>query len=82
MNKFLLELSSDLDYDGMVVEISYDKQTVARLNYDKGIDRIEIEIITNIENSIPLIFPLQDFLEILEKAKKLILKCAEEDRHR
>lgn len=78
--KFVLELISDLDFEGMVVEISFENQSVARLNYDKGIDKIEMEMIFQNENMNNLIFPLDDFFLILEKAKKLLIKCYREDR--
>lgn len=80
MNKqFTIELCSDVDFEGMTVEILFDNQTIATLNYDKGIDNIEMEISENVEK---LAFPLQGFLTAVEKAKKLIIKCAEEDKLR
>ncbi|HEV3270004.1 MAG TPA: hypothetical protein VGZ69_05080 [Candidatus Rhabdochlamydia sp.] len=80
--KFIIELSSDLDFEGMVVNICFGNQEVAMLNYDKGINNIEIQIPSQNEESQRFIFPLQDFLNVLEKAKKLVIQCAKEDELR
>ena len=83
---FNLEISSNLNYEGMVVNIIYypeeinfnDKKKyytqkqIATLNLDKGIDNIEIELLLSQEDF--LIFPLKEFMELLEKAKKLLLE--------
>lgn len=83
MNKrFTFEISSDLDYEGMVIEISFDNVTIARLNYDKGINEIEIEFVLYTEIYNKFIFPLNDFLLAIEKAKNLAIKCAKEDEER
>lgn len=34
--KFNIELSSDLDFEGMVVEVCFDNQVIATCNYEKG----------------------------------------------
>jgi hypothetical protein len=75
--KFSIEMCSDLDYDGMVIDISYDMETIASINYDKGIDSMEIEMHAISKN---LLFPLNDFFHVLEKAKQLATKCAKEDQ--
>ncbi len=80
--KFNIELSSDLDFEGMVVNICFSNQEVAMLNYEKGIDNIEIQILSQNEDSQECIFPLQNFLNVLEKAKKLVIQCAKEDELR
>ena len=77
--KFSIEMCSDLDFEGMVIDISYDMETIASINYDKGIDDMEIEIRSISEK---LIFPLADFFLTLERAKQLAIKCAKEDELR
>ena len=77
--KFSIELSSDLDFEGMVVDISYDMQPIASLNYEKGIEKIEIEMQPNARK---LAFPIEEFFHILHKAKELAVKCAKEDEDR
>ncbi len=78
--KFSIELCSDVDFEGMVVDISYNMQTVASINYDKGVNRMEIKMIPFGCDARGLIFPLQDFMAILEKAKQIAIRCAEEDK--
>lgn len=75
-NKLSIELCGDLDFEGMVIDITYNKETIASINYEKGINNMEIEILPK---SKKFVFPLEDFLLILEKAKKLAIKCAKED---
>ena len=67
--KFSIEMCSDLDFEGMVIDISY----------EKGIDNMEIEIRPILDK---LIFSLGDFFVALEKAKQLAIKCAKEDELR
>lgn len=75
-SKLAVELFGDLDFEGMVINVTCSKETIASINYEKGIDKMEIKISAKHDNSI---FPLDDFLLILEKAKQLALKCAKED---
>ncbi len=78
--KFTTELSSDLDFEGMIVEVCFDTQPIARLNYDKGIDDIEVELVFCSKDAGEMIFSLDGFLAAVEKARKLIIQCAEEDK--
>jgi len=41
---FSIELCGGLDFEGMVIDVTYNKETVAYINYENGIDNIEIEI--------------------------------------
>lgn len=79
---FTIELSSNLDYEGMVVYISAHKQEIAILNYDKGIENIEIKLLPIYTESQTLSVSLDELLEALEKAKTVLKKCAEEDKTR
>jgi hypothetical protein len=79
---FCLKLCSDLDFEGMVVDICFDDQPIASVNYDKGIDSIEIEIVAAPVGLVKKIFPLDDFISILESSKKLAVQCAKEDEER
>ena len=74
---FFLKLCSDLDFEGMIVDICFDDQRIASVNYDKGIDNIEVAMLT--QESSRHVFNLSDFVNILEKAKNLAIKCAKED---
>ncbi len=94
MNKnFNLEISSDLDYEDMVVnivhnikeinfsnknngenKILYKQKTIAVLNQDKGIENIEIRIYSPTNEKF-WCFSLDEFLQTLQKAKELLIKC-------
>ena len=45
------------------------------INYDKGIDNMEIEILSTGDESSRCVFPLNVFFEILEKAKAIAVRC-------
>ena len=76
MNKgFSVELCGDLDFEGMVVDISYEKQPIVSINYDKGVNNIEIRMFS----MKAVTFSLNDFISVLENANKLAIKCAKED---
>ena len=77
--KFWIELCSDLDFEGMVVDVSYNMQTVASINYDKGVEKMEVEMFPFGNDSQKTILPLQEFLDVLEKAKQLAIRCSKED---
>ncbi|MCB1107783.1 MAG: hypothetical protein KDK76_06785 [Chlamydiia bacterium] len=133
---FSLELCSDLDFEGMVVDVNYDDHPIATGNYDKGVNNIEITLLPIYTDSIPtasqklgisqnqrlrfdsieaasyprdrsdadrvedrdadeeknqvlardryktLSVPLDEFLKALEKAKKILQRCAKEDETR
>jgi hypothetical protein len=86
LDNFFLEICSDLDYEGMVVDINYiyEKKSsnkeiqdqVATLNMDKGKDNIEIKIFEASNDFWE--FKLEEFLDILEKAKKRLIEINEE----
>ena len=90
MNKhFNIEMSSNLDYEGMVVNIVYNirendkkcsenkviykQKTIAVLNQEKGIKNIEIKIYPPKDENY-WDFSLDEFLEILQKAKEILIK--------
>lgn len=64
---------SDLDYEGMTVEIRFNGIPVAQVNRDNGRDTQEIVIPSRFspEGQI-FVFPLTDFMEALEQAKELL----------
>ncbi|MFA6119336.1 MAG: hypothetical protein WC688_05415 [Parachlamydiales bacterium] len=74
MNKnFNLEICSDLNYEGLVVDISYKNDLIATLNQDKDIDNIEIKLYS-IKVGTSLKLSYKDFVDVLEKAKKLLIE--------
>jgi|CXWL01.1.fsa_nt_gi hypothetical protein len=64
---------SDLDYDGMTVEIQYKGVPVAQISHDKGIALQEIAIPTRFspENCL-FAFNLNEFLEVLKIASDML----------
>lgn len=59
----------------MTVEIQYKGQQVAQINKDKGVDRMEIDIYSQYINPnyfSELKFPLDDFLEAVDKAREAL----------
>ena len=86
-----LEISSDLDYEGMVVnivyypeEIDFDdiekkyyfQESIATLYQDKGIENIEIKLYPSRREEY-LEFSYKEFIDILEEAKKLLIESNE-----
>lgn len=64
---------SDLDYEGMTVEIRFNGTPVAQINRDKGRNAQEIVIPTRFSPDGKLFtFQLDDFIEALLKAKELL----------
>lgn len=64
---------SDLSYEEITVEIQYQGEQIAQINKDKGIDQLEIEILTDYTKSdFSAKFELRDFLHALHEAQKLI----------
>ena len=80
--KFSISMCSDLDYEGMVIDVCYNMKTIAMINYDKGRDNLEIEITPTNDKNKRALYSLKDFFDILEKAKNLAIKCATEDKDR
>ena len=75
---FKIRICSDLDYQGMVVDIVYNNATFATLNQDEGIENIEIKLYSSQEKFLE--FSLEEFIEILEKAKKLLIQVNKEPK--
>ena len=76
--KVCIELSSDLDYEGMVVNICHEHETIARVSYDKGITNMEIEFLPD-DKTQHHALPLSEFLLLLGEAAQLAKECAEQD---
>ena len=68
MSKFNIELSSVPDRENLVAEIWYEKKMVAEVN--KETEKCVIEFCLDENKS----FMLDEFLEVLENAKRRILE--------
>lgn len=67
MSDFEVILSSDLEYEKMVVNIDFKCDTVAIINYENGIDNPEIKIFDKSEEKVIWTFNYFDFLEALKE---------------
>ena len=66
---------SDMSYEEITVEIQYQEEQIAQINRDKGIDKLEIEILTDyIALDFTPKFNLNDFQIALNEAQKLLLQ--------
>ena len=72
INKFKIRICSDLDYEGMVVDIVYNNETLATLNQDSGVDNIEIKLFSNKKDFWE--FSLDEFQKNVEEAKKTLIQ--------
>lgn len=64
---------SDLTYEEITVEIQYQGEQIAQINQDKGIDKLELEILTDyIKSDFVPKFMLSDFLVAIKEAQKLL----------
>lgn len=79
---FCTKILGDIDLEGMVILVCYNDQVIAEINYEKGIDNMEIEVVSSQEGFPKRIFSLDGFFKILEEAKQLAIKCAKEDEER
>jgi hypothetical protein len=72
--KFTIEVCSDLVYEEMVADVTYENHTIAMITQENGIDNMEIEIFFP-ENEIKSWkFPLNDFIESIASAKKCLIE--------
>lgn len=77
--EFCTKILGDIDLEGMVILVCYDDQVIAEINYEKGIDNLEVEIVSSQDGFPKRTFSLDGFFKILEEAKQLAIKCAKED---
>lgn len=77
-SRFTVELSSDLDYEEMVVHISLDEEPIATINCEKGLDNLEIELSPMCEEK-NLSIALEDYLHTLMFAKKTLIQAQKKD---
>jgi hypothetical protein len=62
---------SDSRYEKLTIEIQYKGESVAQINQDQGVDRLELEVFADLNNSV-LKIPLAGFLESMILAKRSI----------
>lgn len=72
INGFVIEISSDLDYEEIVANILYKEETIAILSQENGLENLEIEIFPSVEAK-PWKFSLDDFIKTLQLSKKCLI---------
>jgi hypothetical protein len=65
---FNIDLSSDINYEKMVVNLNFDSELVAILDCDKGIENAEIRISDIDEDRVVWTFKCKDFIKSLNIA--------------
>ena len=73
-NKFTIKLCSDLDYEEMVADISYENHTIAMISQDEGIDRMKIVLFIPSGGLMSIDLPLDDFMNAIQFAKKCLIE--------
>jgi hypothetical protein len=68
MNEIKIEVSSDLDYEKMVVNLLIDNNHFATLNCDKGSHNTEIQILDRFEEKVVWTLNYNDFIHALHHA--------------
>lgn len=71
--KFVIEISSDLDYEEIVANILFEEETVATISQENGLENLEIEIFSSFDRK-SWIFSLEEFINALNSAKGCLLK--------
>jgi hypothetical protein len=72
--KFNLEFCSDLDYEELVADIYFEQRSIAMITQEKGVDAMEIEIFSTNKSIKSWKLPLDEFIEILIRAKNSLIK--------
>jgi hypothetical protein len=69
-DQFIIEASSDLDYEKMVINLNFGNNQVAVLHCDKGINQIEIKLFDRYEDKVIWDFDFQSFMTALKLASE------------
>jgi hypothetical protein len=70
VDQFTIEVSSDLDYEKMVVNLNFGNNQVAILNCDKGANQIEIKLLDRYEDKLIWNFDYSSFITALNLASE------------
>lgn len=77
---FRIRLCSDLDYEGMVVDVCWGNDTVAMLTHEDASSAIQITILFSPDAPSTWKFPLDKFVETIQAAKKIFLEINEKQQ--
>ncbi|MBJ7450418.1 MAG: hypothetical protein JHC93_08685 [Parachlamydiales bacterium] len=73
-NEFRLVVSSNSDYEKMVIYLDFNRDLWAILNCDEGNDQIKIEILDKNEDKISWKMDLEALILALNNAKKKLIE--------
>lgn len=73
-DKFRIRICSDLDYEEMVADVTYENHTIAMITQENGVENMKIEIFPPEEEIKSWTLPLNDFIEIIVFAKKRLIE--------
>lgn len=73
-SKFRIRVCSDVDLEEMVADICYENFTLATITQENGQEKMEIEIYPPSEEGSSYKFLLEDFLNILQIAKRKLIE--------
>lgn len=69
--QFRLTMCSDLDYEEMVVDVYYGKDSVALITQEQGLENMKV----NLSSSNPKLFlPLDGFIDALKRGQEWLIK--------
>lgn len=68
---FDIRICSDLDHEEIVVDLYFDNSTLAMINQDQGLEKLEVELFPP-PNQTSWVLPFNELVEILSKAKKTL----------
>ena len=71
-NDFRITLCSHVDYEGMVADICYKNATVVRVVENKDPSKMKIEIFSPPKDGEPWEFLVDEFVESIQEAKKVL----------
>ena len=75
MKRLELFFSSPIDYENLAVEIQLDRERIAEISQEKGLENLEVELFgTDTAHDFSAKLSLDDFLEALVEARKMLRK--------
>lgn len=75
MRRIELFFSSRMAYEKLAIEVQLDRERIAEISQEKGLETLEIELFgTDPSHDFCAKLSLDDFLEVLGEAREMLLK--------
>lgn len=75
MKRLELFFSSPTDYEHLTIEVQLDRQRIAEINQEKGLENLEVELFgTDTAHNFSAKLALDDFLATLVEAREMLRK--------